>query len=288
MINKKTLTLLMTLMYMVSVSAKISSVELKQIWATESSLMIPESVIYDPVDSVIYVSNIDGDPLLADGAGFISKLNSEGEITQLKWITGLNAPKGMGIFNRNLFVSDLTEIVEINIIENKITNKYPVPEAKLLNDIAIDTLGNIFISETSRGNDSIYRLSGGELDKWHNSEFIQRPNGLLIDGDNLVVGSSGTKNIVQLSIVNNELVRKIKVNSIIDGIVRIDAERLIFSDWYGKIFLLENFTDVSLIKDTIHLKQNAADIFFVEELGLLLIPTFFDNRIIAYEIIEKE
>ena len=56
--NKKIITLLMALMYMVSVFAEKSSVELKQIWATESSLMIPESVIYDPVDSVIYVSNI--------------------------------------------------------------------------------------------------------------------------------------------------------------------------------------------------------------------------------------
>ena len=60
----------------------------------------PESVIYSPKQDILFVSNIDGKPNEKDQKGFISKVSpSNGNIIELSWITGLNAPKGMAIYN---------------------------------------------------------------------------------------------------------------------------------------------------------------------------------------------
>lgn len=59
-------------------------------------------VIYDPVSNFIYVSNINGQPWDQDGNGFISKLDLDGKIVERQWVTGLSAPKGLGIHNGHL------------------------------------------------------------------------------------------------------------------------------------------------------------------------------------------
>jgi hypothetical protein len=80
-------------------------------------LKTPESVIYAPKHYILFVSNIDGEPDQKDQKGFISKVSlSNGSITELNWLTGLDAPKGMAIYNNSkLYVSDITDLVEIEI-----------------------------------------------------------------------------------------------------------------------------------------------------------------------------
>jgi hypothetical protein len=275
------------IMILISLQAEESTLELKQVWACDPILETPESVIYDPVDSLIYVSNIVGDPLAVDGNGYISRLSKEGEVLQLKWITGLNAPKGMGIHNRILYVTDLTEIVEIDLTDKKILNRYTAPDAKLLNDIVVDKEGYIYISETTRNNDTIYKFRDGSFEKWHKSSNIERPNGLFIDGDFLVVGSSGNKSIVKLNLTDGKLIDSIKVDNLTDGLTKIAPGSFIFSNWYGKIFHLKDFKQVEELIDLIPLRQNAADLFYSEHLQLLLVPTFFNDRIIAFQILKK-
>ena len=54
-----------------------------------------------------------------------------GKMTEAEWITGLNAPKGMAVLNRKLYVTDIDQLIEIDIKEGKITG--------LDNIFAIDT-----------------------------------------------------------------------------------------------------------------------------------------------------
>src|SRR3954452_23673209 len=69
-------------------------------WETDSVLKVPESVLFDKTNSVLYVSNIDGkDPWGKDGKGSIGKVGTDGKIIAVEWITNLNAPKGMGLLN---------------------------------------------------------------------------------------------------------------------------------------------------------------------------------------------
>ena len=66
----------------------------------------------DAATGTIYVANIEGDPVGKDGKGSISIIGKDGTITNQNWVTGLNAPKGMGITNGMLYVTDIDELVE--------------------------------------------------------------------------------------------------------------------------------------------------------------------------------
>src|SRR5690242_11795121 len=68
---------------------------LTKIWETDTVLTTCESVIYDATNNVLYVANINGDPSGKDGNGFISAVSLEGKVSNVKWATGMDAPKGM-------------------------------------------------------------------------------------------------------------------------------------------------------------------------------------------------
>jgi len=72
---------------------------LEFLYSTTNSLKTPESVQYYPADNIFFVSNVNGNPSDIDSNGFISIINTDAKIINLKWVSGLNAPKGMGIFN---------------------------------------------------------------------------------------------------------------------------------------------------------------------------------------------
>ncbi|PKP00670.1 MAG: hypothetical protein CVU14_07245 [Bacteroidetes bacterium HGW-Bacteroidetes-9] len=88
---------------------------LTQIWETTDSLITPESVLFDPASKLLYVSCINENPWEKDGNGYISKLTSDGKIINLKWATGFSAPKGMGISKGKLYVTNIDEVVEIDL-----------------------------------------------------------------------------------------------------------------------------------------------------------------------------
>ncbi len=62
----------------------------EKIWETEKVFELPESVIYDPKNDVLYVSNITDHPFKKDGTGYISKIGLDGTIIKKKWIDKLN------------------------------------------------------------------------------------------------------------------------------------------------------------------------------------------------------
>ena len=49
--------------------------ELNKLWETKTDFKLPESVIYDKKNDVLYVSNMQDDPFKKDGNGFISKVD---------------------------------------------------------------------------------------------------------------------------------------------------------------------------------------------------------------------
>ena len=98
------------------ICSPIYSFEVK--WVVDG-LNEPESAVFDKKNSAIYISNINGDPLKLDKNGYISKISVDGQILEKKWIKGLDAPKGMTIFNDHLFVADINKIWKINTLSKK-------------------------------------------------------------------------------------------------------------------------------------------------------------------------
>src|SRR5688572_10134426 len=116
-------------------------------WESDTVLTTCESVIYDPTNDVLYVANINGAPDGKHGNGFIAKVSLDGKVTTQQWVTGMDAPKGMGIANGKLYVSDINRIHEIDISSGKIANTYTVDSAKFLNDITTDASGKVYVSD---------------------------------------------------------------------------------------------------------------------------------------------
>src|SRR5215467_921955 len=113
--------------------------QVTKLWETDTVLKVPESVLFDGANKVLYVSNIDGtDPWGKDGKGSIGKVGTDGKIIKVDWVTGLSAPKGMGIYKGKLYAADIDEIVEIDIAKASISKRIPVQNAQGLNDITID------------------------------------------------------------------------------------------------------------------------------------------------------
>ena len=107
---------------------EVGQTKISELWETPADLKNPESVVYAPKQDVLFVSNIEGKPDQKDQNGFISKVSPlNGSIVELNWITGLNAPKGMAVYdngsNSKLYVSDITDLVEIDIERRKIFNQ---------------------------------------------------------------------------------------------------------------------------------------------------------------------
>ena len=116
-------------------------------WATEQVFDVPESVYWDFDREILYVSNIAGNPGEKDGEGFISRLSIDGEVRKLKWVTGLNAPKGMAAYGGRLYVSDIDELAVIDIRTDSVVERHPAEGAIFLNDVAVDAKGNVYISD---------------------------------------------------------------------------------------------------------------------------------------------
>ncbi|MGI8831347.1 MAG: SMP-30/gluconolactonase/LRE family protein, partial [Nitrososphaeraceae archaeon] len=180
-----------------NVAVAQESDQVQKIWETPAQLKTPESVLYEPTENVLFVSNIDGKPDEKDGQGFISKVSPiNGTVIELNWITGLNAPKGMAVSSDSskLYVSDMTDLVEIDIANGQITNRYNAPGSAFLNDVVSDGQGNIYVSDT--GTNATYKFDSSNkssLQIWLQSPELRNPNGLYVDNstNKLVVASLG-------------------------------------------------------------------------------------------------
>lgn len=262
---------------------KISKFIAVEKWATEPKLKTPESVIYDPDREMLYVSNINGGPLIRDRNGFISKITVTGAIDNLEWVTNLNAPKGSAIWNNKLYVADIDELVEIDIETGKILNRYLAPNARFLNDVTVDLKGNIYISDTSFLNNAIYIFNDDKISIWLQSEDISQPNGLFAENDELIVGL-GSRFVKAISLADRSIRIIAKTDFGIDGIQSDGFRNYLVSDWTGKTAFISASGEIKLLFDTSELKINSADIEYIPSQNLLIIPTFLDNRVVAYRV----
>jgi sugar lactone lactonase YvrE len=268
--------LFLTIIFGVNIS---SAQRLEKVWQTTCDLKTPESVLYDQDRDVIYVSNIDGDPSQKDGNGFISILNKDGSVKNLHWIEKLDAPKGLAIFKGRLYVADIDRLVEIDIEKGLITAKYDAPDAVFLNDVTACMNGMIFVSDTRTA--KIHVLNEGKFTVWMEGKPFETPNGLMAEKGKLLVGD---KNIYEVDIQTKKTTLLIEDAGGVDGLEKNNDGDFVFSNWPGRIFIHKDGKTIKL-HDTTAQELKTADIDYDLKHYLILVPTFFDNHIIAYKIV---
>jgi hypothetical protein len=262
-------------------SEEIPAYSLELVWASDTLLKTPESVCFDKERATLYVANVNLNPWEKDGNGFISKMDLSGNIIELKWIEGLNGPKGMGIFGNTLYIADIDEIVMANIETGEISEKILVDGNPDLNDITVGDNGVVYISGSS--SNTIYKLKDGDV-----SEFLvgedERFNGLYWEKDRLLLLTFGSSLFKAID-WETKTVKVISENMESgDGIVALGNGNYITSSWRGAIFFVSSDGKVTKLLDTEAIEVNAADIDYDQDKNLLLVPTFFDNRVMAYKL----
>jgi len=262
---------------------KNPQISLKKVWESPDLLTTSESVCYGANRHVIYVSCINGNPLDKDQNGFITMLSESGEIIMHKWIDGLNAPKGMAIHGRRLYVTDIDRVVEIDIEKANILKEYPFEGAQFLNDIAIDLKGAVYISDMATN--KIHRINKGFTETWLEDDNIVSPNGLFYENEKILIGTKD--GIFSVGIKDNKIEHLVKDTGGIDGLKVDGMGNYIISDWMGKIQLVNSKNDPIVLLNTTDTGINAADFEFIPKLNLIIVPTFTDNRVMAYELIRK-
>ncbi|MBH0050862.1 antibiotic biosynthesis monooxygenase [Pseudoalteromonas sp. SWYJZ19] len=156
-------------------------------WET-SGFKMPESVFASSEHPWLYVSNVNG-----ANPGFISRVAKDGTIDNLKWATGFMAPTGSDLYQNKLYVADVKQLHAIDLTTGKITQSFTADDALSLNDVSIDQkTGDVYISDVPGG--KVYRLKNNKLSLWFESPKIPYPNGILVQGNTLIVANYAVKN----------------------------------------------------------------------------------------------
>ncbi|MCC9135226.1 SMP-30/gluconolactonase/LRE family protein [Pontibacter silvestris] len=259
-------------------------VELNEVWASDNTLRTPESVLLDQQRNVLYVSNINKDTRTSkDGDGFISRLAPNGEIEELYWVSGLNDPHGMALHNNVLYVADIDEIVAISTQTGAVLGRYQAEKAQMLNDVVVDNAGNVFVTDTEQ--QRIYIMRNGRVTIWLDKMKEKRPNGLFLEGDRMIVAFSGSSTVKLLDTETKNFTNWTDEIPSADGIARAGNGGYFVSNWNGEVYFVNEVGRKWRVLDTKGRNINAADISFSEDRGTLYVPTFNNNRIVAYDTV---
>jgi sugar lactone lactonase YvrE len=263
----------------------------KLLWEAKG-LAQPESVVVDPATGAIYVSNIVGAVMQKDGNGFIAKLSGDGKILTKQWVKGLDAPTGLALHDRTLYVADVDQLVEINAASGEILKRYPAKGAVFLNDVAVDADGVVYVSDTPTN--TIWRLKDGSFEPWLANDKLNGPNGLLVQGDSLIVASLGRipsvgqkQELAGLSVVSlkDQSVTPLgngKPIGNLDGLQLLQPGVYLVTDWAaGALYRVDAKGNAEQLID---LNQGSADLAYLPDKKTVLVPMMLDNSLVAYRL----
>lgn len=251
---------------------------LEKIWQTDSVLRTPESVLFDAKDQLLYVANIDGLPWEKDGKGFISKLDLNGRIVSLNWVSGLHCPKGMARVKDKLFVADADSLVTIDIKGAKLVARSSAPGVEQLNDVTADKHGQVYVTDSKAG--KIYALRNDKLVL--QTEGLKGLNGILSASDGLYAVASGA--LYKLDEGKEPLRVAGGMEPATDGIAEVAPKEFLVTVWNGLVYYVAADSTVQTLLDTRPDKINTADLGYNPATRMLYLPTFFKNSVAAYRL----
>ena len=261
---------------------------LTPIWDVKGDFAAPESAYFHAASNSVFVSSINGQILDKDGNGYISRLSPDGRVVSAKWVTGLNGPKGLRSVGNTLWVADIDEVVGIDIGSGKITSRVKVDGATFLNDLATAPDGTIYTSDSSRLR--IYAVKDGKSSVFvEGADVVEQPNGLLVDGSRLILGSIGAapkpgaghlfafdlKTKLRTSLTNEAV-------GGIDGIELDGSGGVLVTDVLGQRLL--HVAKAGQVRVLAKFSAGGADFGYIGAKRIAIVPFLFENRVAAYDL----
>jgi sugar lactone lactonase YvrE len=261
---------------------------------------VPESVKYDADLDVYFVSNVNGNPSVKDGNGFIAVVRADSTgVTRMLVESGkaagggkaitLDAPKGLAIVGDTLWVADITNVHAINKRTGASIADIAIPGATFLNDMAVGPDGSVYVTDTGiefdatgnithPGTNRIFRIAGRRVSTVAEGDSLRNPNGLAwdpsgkrwllapFDGMDVQTLGEGSKVPTVLASGPGQY----------DGIELLGDGRILVSSWADSaIYVISNGTMTKMVGNV----AAPADIGVDTKRGLLLIPRFNDGKV---------
>lgn len=277
-------------LYLMSLAA-IAATE--PVWSIKEGIQTPESAYFDAKSETLYVSNVAGSPAEKDGKGWISKFDAKGKVVQAQWVTGLDAPKGLRASGDTLWVSNIDELISIDIPSGKITQRIPIKGSKFLNDVAVAPGGEVYVSDMLGG--KIYVVKDGKPKVFVQGKNFEMPNGLLIHEGKLIVAGWGTdakpdfttKTPGNLYSIDLKTKKKTKITKKplgnLDGVEMTSNGNFWVSDWIaGKVYRVNAQDGTSQV--VLDGFKGAADLGYVSGSNTLIVPRMGEDQVSAYQV----
>ena len=202
----------------------------------------PESVVV--AGDHVYVSNV-GDklePFAKDGDGFISRLDRQGNVRELKWKSGLNAPKGMIAHNGVLYVADIDRVLGWRMSDGKQVFELDLSATgvRFLNAFAAYGSHRLLLSATDQNKVYVIHTRHPRFEELRFDIPPQGPNGLDLSGQTLTVAEWGTDDrpngrVRQYRLAGNQAsqtqVYELNPPGLLDGVVNLGGQRYVLSNW---------------------------------------------------------
>ena len=241
-------------------------------WVAEGEFCEPETVLPLPDDTLL-VSNVCG--FSEPGSGFLTLLAADGAVIDWRIVEGLDAPLGMALHSGQLFVIDLNRVRIL---------RWPCYEpiktialgTKVANDIAVGPDDTIYVTDTARGEVVVVTPQLDESILTGQPQF-PRANGIHIDDEDLYVGGErfwhvdlrdntvttiGPEWFADIDGIEQEANGTFQITPVGGPLIRLDSEiEVLGGDGVG-----------------------SANHGWAENLRLALIPTGYDNTVIAIRI----
>ena len=249
---------------------------LQLLWQTDTTLKAPESALYDAKSKMLYVSNIG--EFDKPGTGSVSKVGLDGKIIQNNWVTGLTSTKGLGLYKNLLYAAEESTVAVIDVNKAAIIKRITVDGAQMLNDIAIDANGIVYVSDTKTN--KVHKIENDKATVY--LENMTSANGLLAVGTNLYILTGTT---FQKADANKNLTTLATgIEGGADGIVMVNATDFIVTGWEGTAYYVTPDGKKQTLLDGRSDKTNAADLGFNPSAGVVYVPAMLKNKLIAYKV----
>ncbi len=157
-----------------------------------TGLEAPNSFVGDQQGKEFFISNVNGEPNARDNNGFITKVDAEGKVLNLKFIQGgivdvmLHAPKGLAVVDQTLYVADLDQLKGFDKTTGKslvVVSFPPLPSNGVvsLTDVTAGSNGVLYASDQS--NNTIYRIeqaAGHRVNLLIHDDRLAGPSGIAV------------------------------------------------------------------------------------------------------------
>jgi hypothetical protein len=278
-------------LFALSISAASAIAAAPQLQWETTGLIGPESALYDAATKQIYVSNMGTHGKdAAPGDGFIARLSPEGKMLEQKWVTGLENPKGLAVFQGHLYVGDDVYLWKIDIGSGKVVGHYkPDDGPGDFNDCTVDSNGTVYVH--SGRLHTVFRLHEGKFEAWVKLDSASGGvNGLRAEKDRLLVGgwslkgADGKEEVGHISTISfaDKSVGRIGTQPIchIDGLEPDGVGGYTTTDWLtGEVFHVSHDGKPELLMTLV---RGSADHAYRVETEQLIIPLMNDNVVRAY------